>query len=69
MFCLTVKVKNPDRKYSREFTIYDDCTVSQDDPIIKACISETLKDFGNDAEDISFTIKNEVMFEPDQFQG
>ncbi len=62
MFVLTVKVKDSDRKYSREFPIYDDAHVSQDDPLINQCILQTIKDFGSLPDDIKFIIKCEVIY-------
>ena len=57
---LTVILKDPDRTYRQKFLIYEDYTVSNEDPIILACINEAQKSFEGDPETIQIKIHLEV---------
>lgn len=61
MFELTVKVKDSDRSYKREFLIYERTEVDQNDPQIKKCIDQTLEDFQGEPENIQATIKLQIL--------
>lgn len=66
MFVIKVKIKDSERKYDRDFTIYEECKVSQDDPVIAECIDRAIEDFKpdpNDPPDVSYVIKGAVVRE------
>lgn len=61
---IIVRIKDEERKVlKKEFLIYETFTADQDDPIIKNCIEETLKEFNGESSDIdiSLTIKLEFV--------
>ncbi len=53
---VSVIVKNEEKRLTKKFPIYDTYSVHEDDPIIKECIESTVKEFGDDPEDISVKI-------------
>lgn len=61
MFELTIKVKDNDSTYKKDFVIHKACTVDQDDPEIKKCIDEVLREFARPAETIQVKIALEVV--------
>jgi len=60
MIELSVTVKDSESRYKREFLVYEQCTLSEDDPHIKECIDITLKEFGKMADTIQIRISMEV---------
>lgn len=53
---LTVILKDSDRTYRQKFLIYEDYTMSCDDPVIRMCIDEAKKNFEGEPEDIQIKI-------------
>lgn len=62
MFKLTVKLKDSEASYKRDFLIYDkDCRVDQEDEQIKICLSQAEAEFGRQPESIQVKIELEVI--------
>jgi hypothetical protein len=61
LFELTVKVKDADSTYKKDFCLHGLVTVDQDDPQIKECIDEVLKEFGRPTDKIEVKIHLEVV--------
>jgi len=60
-FCeITVVVKDNEKSLRKKFPIYDLVTISCEDPIIKACIDETLKNFAGEPEDVQVKITLQI---------
>lgn len=57
---LTVILKDPDRTYKQKFLIYETYAMSQEDPIILACINEAQKNFDGDPESIQIKVHMEM---------
>lgn len=57
---LTVILKDSDRTYRQKFLIYEVYSVSDDDPVILACIEEAKKSFEGDPESIQIKIHLEI---------
>lgn len=58
---LTVRIKNDEKVLKKDFLIYDVFTVDQDDPMIKTCIEEVLKEFNDEPDDIFVNIKIDIV--------
>lgn len=58
---LTVKIKDDERSLKIDTLIYETYTIHPDDPIVKDCINRAIKDFGDEATDISLTITMTVL--------
>lgn len=60
---IIVRIKDEERKVlKKEFLIYESFTSDQDDPIVKNCIEETLKEFNSASEDIDISITIKIEF-------
>ncbi len=57
---LKVIVKNDERSMTYKHNLYDDYTVSQDDPLIKRLIDDALKHFGEQPDDVQIKISMTV---------
>lgn len=57
---INVCVKDAEKRLSKKFPIYDEYQVSEDNPVIKSCIEEVLKNFDGEPEDIKVTITLEI---------
>lgn len=57
---LTVILKDSDRTYRQKFLIYEQYTMSDDDPVIRMCIDEARKNFEGDPESIQIKIHMEI---------
>ena len=57
---LTVILKDSDRTYRQQFLVYEQYSVSEDDPVILACIEQAKKDFQGDPETIQIKIHLEI---------
>ena len=53
---LTVSIKDEEKTLKKKFLIYDPFHVSEDDPTIKDCINETLKNFSSEPSNIKVRI-------------
>ena len=53
-------LKDSDRTYRQKFLIYEDYTMSGDDPIILLCIEEAKKSFEGDPENIQVKVHLEI---------
>lgn len=53
---VTVIVKNPEASYRQKFMVYENYTVTPEDPILKQCIDETLSNSKIEPEDIDVKI-------------
>lgn len=49
---ITVKVSNPEQRYSQKFLEYTPLTLSHDDPKLKAFVEQTVRDFKGQVEDV-----------------
>jgi hypothetical protein len=57
---LTVILKDSDRTYRQKFLIYEQYTVSDNDPVIRMCINEAKKNFEGEPENIEIKIHLEI---------
>lgn len=58
-----VRIKDEERKVlKKEFLIYEPFTADQDDPTIKNCIEETLKEFNSASGDIDISLTVKIEF-------
>ncbi len=57
---LTVILKDESRTYRQEFLVYQEFTVSENDPFIQECIQEALKNFEGDPDSIQVKIHLEI---------
>lgn len=57
---ITVILKDSDRTYRQKFLIYENFTMSDDDPIILSCIEEAMKSFEGDPETIQIKVHMEI---------
>jgi hypothetical protein len=53
---ITVIIKDEEKTLKKKFLIYDPYQVSQEDPTIKNCIEETLKNFAGEPAKITVKI-------------
>lgn len=53
---LTVIIKDSEKTLRKKFLAYDKYCVDRDDPYIKDCIEDTIKDFQADPEKINLKI-------------
>jgi len=61
MVCeIAVSIKDEEKSLTKKFFIYDDVLVSEEDPIIKSCIEETLENFSSEPSRITVKIKLEI---------
>lgn len=47
-----VSIKGEERRYKRQFLIYEPFTMQDNDPTIMACIKETIDEFKGEPDDI-----------------
>lgn len=62
MFEVTIKVKGDGQTLTDKHLVYDEVTLSFDDPILKELVADMQKRFkatGGEVEDVSLTIKME----------
>lgn len=57
---MSITVKNEEKKQTTKHLIYDACSVSDDDPIIKPMIDQAIKEFDAEPDDIRVKISLEV---------
>lgn len=57
---LKVTIKDEEKKLDKKFLIYDTYSTDENDPMIKQCIDETLKNFDGEPEKVIVTIKIEM---------
>lgn len=57
---LTVILSDADRTYRQKFLIYETYTVSEDEPMIRTCIDEAMKNFEGEPENIQVKIHLEI---------
>ena len=61
MVCeINVTLKDDETKLTKSFLVYDDIQANQNDPVIKDCIEQTMKIFGNEPDSIAVKIDIEV---------
>jgi hypothetical protein len=61
-FELSITVKSNDKRMTTKHLIYEPCTISEDDPIIKGAIDDAVKEFGSADGDV-FDIKVKITLE------
>lgn len=62
MVCeVTVTVKNEEKSLKTKYLIYEDLCVNQDDPIIKNCVEQAVKNFSDEHDKIGVRINLEVV--------
>ena len=57
---LTVILKDSDSTYRQKFLIYEQYSMSDDDPVIRMCIEEAKKNFEGEPESIQIKIHLEI---------
>jgi hypothetical protein len=58
---ITVRIKDDEKSLKKDYLIYEHIFVDQNDPIIKACVEELLKEFNAEPSDIYVNIKLEIV--------
>jgi len=58
---LTVSIKDEEKTLKKKFLIYENFTVNENDPMIKSCIEETLKNFS--APPLRITVRINLLLE------
>lgn len=53
---LTVIVRGDESTLRQKFLMYEEFTIRDDDPILKACISEAIDNFSGTVEDVKLRI-------------
>lgn len=53
---LTVVLKDTERTYRQKFLVYENISLSSQDPVISNCIDEALKNFEGEPEDVQVKI-------------
>jgi hypothetical protein len=60
-FCeINVTIKDDEKRLNKKFPVYEIVTTDENDPIIKQCIEETLKNFDGTPDDIKVIITMEI---------
>lgn len=64
MCCIiTVKIKDDDGKLlKKDFQVYETFHANQDDPIIKGCVEDLLKEFNTESSDIDISVNIKIEF-------
>lgn len=57
---ISVTIKDDEKRLNKKFPVYEDFNVSDEDPIIKKCIDETLKNFDGTPDSVKVTIVLEL---------
>lgn len=57
---ITVTVKDEEKRLIKKFLVYEKIEVNENDPIIKGCVDEVIKDFGNSFDSIKVRINLEI---------
>lgn len=57
---LSVTVKDDEKKLNKKFPIYETYQVDENDPVIKKCVEETLKNFDGKPTDVKVNIIMEI---------
>lgn len=57
---ITVIIKDSEKTLSNKFLQYSDYSISSEDPIVKACIDEIVKQFQGNPETIKIRINMQV---------
>jgi len=57
---LTVVLKDDHRTYRQKFLIYENYTMSDDDDVIRMCITEAKMNFDGDPESIQIKVHMEI---------
>ena len=57
---LTVILKDEERTYRHKFIIYENYTVTHDDPVILQCIDEAMKNFEGIPDEVQIKIHMEI---------
>ena len=58
---IKVIVKDEEKTLRKKFLIYDPVSVDDQDPIIRQCVNEVLKNFDGEPSDISVKIDLEIV--------
>lgn len=53
-------MKDSEKRLTKKFPCYEEYKACEDDPVVKACIEETLLNFDAEPDDITVNIKLEV---------
>lgn len=53
---ISVTIKDDEKRLNKKFPIYETYTVDENDPVIKACREETLKNFDGTPDSVKVTI-------------
>lgn len=57
---ISITVKNDDKRLNKKYLSYAEYTISEEDPVIKECMEDTLKDFGETPDSIKVCIIMEI---------
>ena len=57
---ISVTIKDSEKRLTKKYPTYASYSVQEDDPVIKECVEETLKNFGDEPDDIKVRITMEI---------
>lgn len=58
---LAIKIKDDERMLKKNFLIYEDIKLSVDDPTIKECLAQVLKEFQGDKQDMDVIVNAKMV--------
>jgi len=53
---ITIVLKDSERTYKHEFLIYEDFSITDDDPVIQSCVDKAKENFKGEPEDITLRL-------------
>lgn len=54
---IRIKLKDDDKKFSQDFTVYDPVQASWEDPIIQNCLKQAMESFSSNPTDKEYIIR------------
>lgn len=57
---ISVTAKDEEKSLNKKFTVYDQYYVNENDPTIKSCVDEVLKNFDGNPDKVKITITLEL---------
>lgn len=57
---ISITIKNDEKRLNKKFMFYEEYTVSEEDPVIKDCIEQTLKEFNETPDSVKVCIIMEI---------
>jgi hypothetical protein len=57
MIELNIKIKGDDQTLSKRFLVYENIVLSNENELLQKLVTDTMKDFHGDVDDVSLTAK------------